>query len=248
MNWRLVMWLVGLALPGVVTMSWLALPLIVDTSALPLPLAAVQLASMAQSTVMVFVAAMIGAALAPKTGLTAPFISALIARRPIGDGRLGGIGRSILVPGIVGGALGAAIVVVFHANAPAALSDMRETATIPLIVRVLYGGITEEVLIRWGLMSLFVWIGWRLAGVREGSPSAAVVWFAIALSAVLFGLGHLPAVIAATGGVTASTVIYVTVGNALFGFIAGYLFWRRGLEAAILAHCLAHLFAFLVHG
>jgi membrane protease YdiL (CAAX protease family) len=243
MNWRLVMWLVGLALPGVVTMSWLALPLIVDTSALPVALPVVQLASIAQSTAMVLVAAIIGAALTPKTGLGAPLVSALIARRPTD----GGWARAI-VPGLLGGILGAAIIVAFHAYAPAPLSEMRESAAIPLVVRLLYGGITEEVLVRWGLMSLLVWIGWRIAGSRPGLPSSTVVWLAIALSALLFGLGHAPAVIAATGPATATIVVYVTVGNALFGFIAGYLFWRRGLEAAIVAHCLAHVFAFLVHG
>ena len=29
--------------------------------------------------------------------------------------------------------------------------------------------------------------------------------------------------------------------NALFGFVAGFLYWRRGLEAAMIAHMVAHL-------
>jgi hypothetical protein len=43
-------------------------------------------------------------------------------------------------------------------------------------------------------------------------------------------------------------VAYVTIGNALFGVVAGYLFWRYGLEAAIAAHVSAHVLTFLVRG
>jgi membrane protease YdiL (CAAX protease family) len=31
------------------------------------------------------------------------------------------------------------------------------------------------------------------------------------------------------------------LGNSIFGIVAGFLYWRRGLEAAILAHMSAHL-------
>jgi membrane protease YdiL (CAAX protease family) len=33
----------------------------------------------------------------------------------------------------------------------------------------------------------------------------------------------------------------VIVANSLFGLIAGYLYWKRGLESAMLAHMLAHV-------
>jgi membrane protease YdiL (CAAX protease family) len=41
--------------------------------------------------------------------------------------------------------------------------------------------------------------------------------------------------------VTAPLVAYIIVGNAAFGFIAGYLYWKRGLECAIAAHMIAHI-------
>jgi len=41
---------------------------------------------------------------------------------------------------------------------------------------------------------------------------------------------------------------YIIIGNALFGPIAGYLFWRYGLETAIIAHVCAHVFAFAIRG
>lgn len=33
----------------------------------------------------------------------------------------------------------------------------------------------------------------------------------------------------------------VLVGNALPGFLFGLLYWKRGLEAAMITHALAHL-------
>jgi membrane protease YdiL (CAAX protease family) len=41
--------------------------------------------------------------------------------------------------------------------------------------------------------------------------------------------------------ITTPLVAYIILGNASFGFIAGYLYWKRGLECAIGAHMVAHL-------
>ena len=90
-------------------------------------------------------------------------------------------------------------------------------------------------------MTLLVWSAWRLLQKGKGKPHA--VWFvsAIIISSVVFGLGHLPLVRALAVNFTVAIVGYIVVGNALFGLIAGYLYWKRGLEAAIIAHMLAHV-------
>jgi hypothetical protein len=43
-------------------------------------------------------------------------------------------------------------------------------------------------------------------------------------------------------------MIYITAGNAMFGLVAGFLFWHYGFEAAILAHIMAHLMAYAIRG
>jgi hypothetical protein len=244
MNWRLAMALWALALPGVVVMSWLALPLLIDLDAAPVPSAVLQVASAAQNALLTLLAAIAGTALAPKLGLSAPAVAGWATRR-----RSAAVDwRRQIASGAVGGVVGCAVLVVFHAHAPHALALLQEQARIPLLVRLLYGGVTEEILIRWGLLSLLAWLAWRVLAPRAETPPSSVLWLAILLSAVLFGLGHLPTVFAAVGALPASVVAYITIGNALFGIVAGYLFWRFGLEAAVLAHCLAHALAFLVHG
>jgi hypothetical protein len=243
MNWRLAFVLILLAVPGCVAIAWLVLPLLVDQESLPLPLETLQFISAAQSIVLVTLAAFLGTWLSPKVGFRAPVISAAVQGNKIASSL-----RPPLLPGFCGGLSGAAIIVGFHAFAPSALAALQEKTALPLVARVLYGGITEEVLIRWGLMTLLVWVGWRMFARASAGPSTSLVWLAIALSAVLFGVAHVPAVAMTMESVPAAIAVYIIAGNTLFGIIAGYLFWRYGLEAAILAHALAHVFAYALRG
>ncbi|BAB74301.1 hypothetical protein ACN23B_13060 [Anabaena sp. FACHB-709] len=55
------------------------------------------------------------------------------------------------------------------------------------IAGMFYGGITEEILTRWGLMSLLVWLGWKLCKQGLGLPSHVVYQSAIVLAAVVLG-------------------------------------------------------------
>ena len=71
---------------------------------------------------------------------------------------------------------------------------------------------------------------------------------AIVVSALVFALGHLPAAVLFVGPLNATIIAYVTVGNALFGIVFGWLFWRYGLEAAMLAHALTHVVKYVVSG
>ena len=60
-------------------------------------------------------------------------------------------------------------------------------------------------------------------------------WTAIAVSALLFGLVHLPAWAAATT-ISAALVGAVLVLNAVGGLALGWIFCRWGLPYAILCH------------
>lgn len=43
---------------------------------------------------------------------------------------------------------------------------------------------------------------------------------------------------------TLALTLFVIVSNSAFGLIAGYLYWRKGLESAVLAHALTHIVLF----
>jgi hypothetical protein len=115
-----------------------------------------------------------------------------------------------------------------------------------LVLGLLYGGITEELLLRWGFMSLLVWLGWRVVQRGQGTPRPALVWMAITLAALLFGIGHLPAM-ASLVTLTPLIIFRTVLLNALGGLLFGWLFWRRSLEVAMVAHAAAHVGFFILN-
>ena len=94
-----------------------------------------------------------------------------------------------------------------------------------------YGGIGEEVLTRLFAMTLLVWlIAWA-----TGRRTAPVFWAAIILAAVGFAAAHIPAT-AVLAPLTRPVVARILVLNSLGGILFGWLYWRRGLEHAMVAH------------
>jgi membrane protease YdiL (CAAX protease family) len=127
------------------------------------------------------------------------------------------------------------------------VAQLQDRFAIPIVARVLYGGITEELLLRWGLMTALAWLAWRFLQQRHGPLRAGFAWLAIAVSALVFAAGHLPAAAFLLGAMNVSVVAFVIGVNAAFGVLFGYLFWRHGLESAMIAHALAHAVSFLAN-
>ncbi len=98
-----------------------------------------------------------------------------------------------------------------------------------------YGGINEEVLLRLFLMTLIAWIFFKIRKTKEGKPTDIGMWLAIILAAVIFGAGHLPAVSAITT-ITPLQIIRVILLNSVGGIIFGWLYWKKGLESAMISH------------
>lgn len=106
-----------------------------------------------------------------------------------------------------------------------------------LLIGVLYGGVTEEILMRWGVMSLLAWGVWTLAGKRQKGLAIVFAIFAVAL---VFGMAHLP-VLAAQMELSTGIVTRTVLLNAFAGLVYGWVFWRHHLEAAMLSHACSHL-------
>lgn len=190
----------------------------------------------------VLLAAMIagGMALSPRVGLRMPLVSSWTQGEPFTNG------KQLLTAGLVGGAFtGVALVtmdaVFFLKDLPASMTAFFDVPLWKrLLAGVVYGGITEELLMRLFLVSLFAWVLGKFFKAPDGRPAAGAFWAAIFLVALLFGLGHLPITSAITP-LTPLVVVRALVLNGFAGVVFGYLYWRHGLEAAILAHMSAHL-------
>jgi Type II CAAX prenyl endopeptidase Rce1-like len=198
--------------------------------------------SLIQPSVLVAVAVLVGIGLAPKVGLSAPVAEALAAKESVAPRLV-----RLILPGLIGGVVGGiAIVAIASAFVPSlppgAADRISEfTNVMPLATRVLSGGITEEILLRWGLMTLIVWVLWRVLQKGVGPPKAIHFVAAILISSLLFAAGHLPVAYMLFPQPTPALVLFVMAANSAFGLIAGYLYWRRGLEAGMIAHILAHI-------
>jgi len=220
---------------GVVALSLTVIPQLLAKSPQQVPANVAVAASLLQSGALLAFAVWVGVALSKPVGLAAPVFEAALSRTGVIQAL-----RPQLVPAVFGGVLVGCLLVYLTGAAPAELQALGAQLQIPLAPKLLYGGVTEEILMRWGLMSALIWLLWRFLQGRVGRPRTAYVVGGILIAALLFGLGHLPAVVAMGGKLSTTVVAYVVVGNALPGIVFGVLYWRWGLEAAILAHALAH--------
>ena len=196
-------------------------------------------ATMAQSLLLVSIAAAAGTALAPRIGLAAPFFEALVSGQPLWEAL-----RPQLVPALTLGVGGALLIVAAYylffrprLDWPTVRHMEELRMDLGLWARLLYGGIVEEVLFRWGVMTLLAWIGAALLG----GVTPWLMWAVIVVSGVLFGLGHLPSYRLAGCRVTPLFLALMIVLNLWATLICGWLFWQYGLLAAMVAHMLYHL-------
>lgn len=142
-----------------------------------------------------------------------------------------------MVPGVVAGLLIIGVVLLFRQLIPNELAMLGKDTDLTPVARFMYGGITEEILVRFGLMTLFVW----LLNKVSRSLSGAVYWIAIVGAALLFGAGHLPAMRLMVAQPSAMLVSYIMLANTLAGIVFGWVYWRHGLVFAMIAHATAHV-------
>ena len=241
-----ILWLAGMA--GVLSV------LLIDLSAvlanlpanaeleMPFPPVIIKLLSIVQTAILLSIAIFIGVRLAPLVGLSAPAAEAL-AR---GNSFVSALKPQVL-PGLIAGFTAGVVILssylLFRPILPPVFVTRAErlNSSMPLLTRLLYGGITEELLLRWGLLTLLVWAAWRIFQRGRGTPRAIYFVSAIVISSVVFGIGHLPVVSALEVDFTLPIVAFIVLANSLFGLIAGYLYWQKGLEAAIIAHMSTHV-------
>ncbi|MDQ3482279.1 MAG: CPBP family glutamic-type intramembrane protease [Pseudomonadota bacterium] len=216
-----------------------------DTGLHPIVL---RLVSIIQPAVLTIILIIVGNALAPRVGLQAPLTQASAA----GDPALPVL-REQFAPAAAGAVAVALILITYSLTVVPLLVEAREGEAFarlvangpPLLTKILYGGITEELITRWGLVSLFAWAAWRLSGSPAEVPHW-VFWSAIVLAAALFAAGHLPLLFALITAPPWWAISAVLLGNAVPGVVFGWLFWKYGIEAAILAHAAAHVIATLL--
>lgn len=204
----------------------------------------VLLQSLLANGLLVVVAALVGVVLAESVGLSVRDPSAG------NEGQARSYGLAVAL-----GVAAAVVIVVLDAAVfgPLVRGDLLQSPVelaegVPAWVGLLASvsaGVVEELLLRFGFMTLLVWVGWKLRREPDGSPTDAGVWLAIVLTAVVFGLGHLP-LTSQYFDLTPAVVGRAIVLNGLGGVVFGWLYWRRDLVAAMVAHVSADVVLLVV--
>jgi membrane protease YdiL (CAAX protease family) len=203
---------------------------------LPMPMPLLLGLQLLQSAILLTIAVGLGLLLARRIGLGVPILTNWLSGERVGDQL-----RAILAPSILAGVMVGLILVVLVKFLFLPLIPTLPIATeasIAIWKRFLasfYGGIVEELLMRLFLLSLFAWVfskGWRKS---TNALRPVAFWTANLIVAIIFGLGHLPAA-AMTMQITPIVVAAALVLNGIAAVVFGYLYWTRGLEAAMVAH------------
>lgn len=184
---------------------------------------ALVLLTLLQTSLVIVVCAWVGMRLGPPLGLRSGLLES--TGRPIWSSFV-----RLALPGVAIGSVGALVAFLL---AKPLVGYLRG---IPLATRLLYGGFTEEVVIRWGLMTFVVWL---LSGAMHSAIAA--VWSGTMLTGIIitnaiFAAAHLPllrAVKTASPGKAAAIIFVVSLPW-------GWLFWAFGIEAAMVAHMTFH--------
>jgi membrane protease YdiL (CAAX protease family) len=203
---------------------------IITKTGKPLPI--IILASIVQTAVLLAIAIFFGLRLSERLGLPvlAPFDPTLSTKDKL---------RSFIPLTVSAGALTSIAILtgdkIFSQFLPQlAIANIHIPAWKTLLAS-LYGGVVEELLMRLFCLSLFAWLLAKITKAKEPAKNNMLMWAAIALSSILFGLGHLP-VTAALTTITPLVILRAVVLNGIGGLVFGWLYWKKGLEYGMAAH------------
>ncbi|WP_370573226.1 CPBP family intramembrane glutamic endopeptidase [Methanomethylovorans sp.] len=203
---------------------------------LPVPLYVLLAAQLIQAIVLFGVAIFVGLYFAKKVGLGLPILGGWLEGRVVKSYLKSILGISIGL-GILAGILIIGLDYLFSfAGVP--INVTQASINPPAwqgFLASFYGGINEEVLLRLFVMTLIAWMIFRIKKTEEGKPTNTGMWLAIIIAAVIFGAGHLPAVMAITT-LTPLVIVRTIILNAVGGIIFGWLYWKKGLESAMISH------------
>jgi hypothetical protein len=245
-EWRLFLLITGICIPGIIT----AIPRVnsiveknlqkIKESGKQLPPRPVLLAvQMLQTLLLCAGFSALGVWLAPKIAFGAPFLRSLVT-----PGLPAAENLPPAAPVLVLSAGGAVLFLILYYLVFERLLDPETVRSMErvrmeggLATRIFYGGIVEEVLMRWGLLTVLLFL-FNAAGIPL---LPALIWPVIIAVGVLFGLAHLPTYLAAGCKKTPVFILAMIVLNCFAGTLFGYLYWNYGLFAAIVSHALFHI-------
>ncbi|MBM4240076.1 MAG: CPBP family intramembrane metalloprotease [Euryarchaeota archaeon] len=237
-NWKLFLILLAASIFGLIAIIPYTLTLQGSLlQGLPVPLYIILIAQILQNVILFSIFIFIGLYLSKKVGLGLPIIEGWLAGREVKSYLKSIIGISIGL-GVLAAILIIGMDILFSLAGITITVSQSSQLNPPAwqgFLASFYGGINEEIMMRLFLMSIIVWICYKIKKTDDGKPTNLGFWSAIILAAVIFGLGHLPITSALTT-ITPLIVLRAIVLNGVGGIIFGWLYWKKGLESAMISH------------
>ncbi|KTD22171.1 Uncharacterised protein [Legionella lansingensis] len=242
LNWPLIIVICCLALPGVIIAVPRLIRLLLPDNSERVQKRVSGLA-IGQTLLMVLILTIAGSVLSLRTGLNAPVLENLLQGKPVLT-----LIQNMVLPILLCTIGGLVVFFVLYYGLVASILDeatfaiMRKVRTVlALDGCMLYGGVVEEIIARWGLMNVVAFF----SILFYGQKTPLSIWIAILLSGFLVALGQLPAYLAAGCHSGRRFVYSVLLLNIWQAIVFGWLFWQFGLFAAIVSHMLFHVGWFL---
>ncbi len=147
----------------------------------------IKLLTLINPTIMLIVAVLIGTILYQKVNLKVPIIEKMIGVEN-DNLNISNILKYGVLGGVLSGILLSLVGLIFNPILPSEFLELGESIKPTLAARFLYGGLTEEILMRFGLMTLIVWLASKIfMGTKP-----VVYWIGIVVASIIFALGHFP--------------------------------------------------------
>lgn len=201
----------------------------------------ISLVSLGQTVFFNWPLTALGMLAAKPLGLGAPVFSALLYKQP-----LPATWKKDLLAGILTGIAGGFLLLLLAEYVfgpliePDLISsgvslDVQFTALDGLLAS--FGAaVNEEIMLRLFLLSVLAWVGVKIFRQANGLGFLAILWAANLGSTLVFGLVHISNLLILEMPLTLAVVGSTVAMNGMIGLLFGWLYWKHGLESAMLSH------------
>lgn len=244
-NWKLFFVLLGASIFGTIAVLPYVLTIQADLlKELSIPISVLLLVQIIQSVILFAIFIFIGLLLSKRVGFSIPILEGLLEGKEIKVYLKSILGISIIL-GVLAGIFIIGLDILFSAVGVQITITEEVTPIWQGFLASFYGGIAEEIIMRLFFMTLLVWITYKIKRTIGDKPTNIGVWLAIIIAAVLFGIGHLP-ITASLTSITPIVVARAILLNGIAGIVFGWLYWKKGLESAMIAHFSADIVLYVI--
>lgn len=201
----------------------------------------------AQGTLLLVLSILVGLSLGNKLGLKTPVIESIFEGRGLPANFRSSFKLSVFLGAFLGISMFLVDKFVFSLYMDSLISLISSPPLWQRFMYSFYAGIVEEIILRYFLVTILVWITWKIKKTPANLPTNAGVWISIILVSIIYTLGNISSLSASLEFNLLAYLGYISL-NLVGGSIFGWLFWKKGLELAIVANLFATFMIFVIFG